>query len=137
MQVTPENSIATPFVPRFQWQAVEGAKSFQLQVSTDSNFNPTDTDVYNTANTDFTPNANLSNDTDYFWRVKAIDQNGNETGWSAVRWFRTQWNFAPKSAHPAEQPDPTLLSLLQLVVAPAAAISDSDRRHQPVCRQLD
>jgi len=101
-QLTPEDGIATPFVPRFQWQAVEGAKSYQLQVSTDSGFNPDDRTFhkYNTANTDFTPNTNLSNDKDYFWRVKAIDQNNNETNWSTVRSFRTQWNFAPKLLTP-------------------------------------
>jgi hypothetical protein len=86
-------------VPRFQWQAVEGAKNYQLQVGTDSDFNPTTT--YITSNTDFTPATNLSNDKEYFWRVKATDQNGNETQWSTVRSFRTQWNFAPKLLTPA------------------------------------
>ncbi len=51
-------------MPRFQWQAVEGAKNYQLQVGTDSDFNPTTT--YNTSNTDFTPPDNLSNDKDYY-----------------------------------------------------------------------
>lgn len=100
VQLTPENYVATPFVPRFQWQAVEGAKSYQIQVSTDSGFNPTSTTLYNTANTDFTPNTNLSNDKEYYWRVKAIDQNENETSWSTIRAFRTQWNFAPKLLTP-------------------------------------
>lgn len=98
VQLAPADDIATPFVPRFQWQAVEGAKRYQLQVGTDSDFNPTTT--YNTANTDFTPITNLANDKEYFWRVKAIDQNDNETAWSAVRSFRTQWNFAPQLLTP-------------------------------------
>ena len=98
-QLGPGDKVVTPFVPRFQWQAVEGAKYYQLQVGTDSDFNPTTT--YNTSNTDFTPPDNLSNDKDYYWRVKAEDQNGNETSWSSVRSFRTQWNFAPKLLTPA------------------------------------
>ena len=98
-QLGPADNIDTPFVPRFQWQAVEGAKTYQLQVGTDSDFNPTTT--YNTSNTDFTPNLNLSNDKDYYWHVKAADQNGNETQWSTVRSFHTKWNFAPKLLTPA------------------------------------
>ena len=98
VQLGPDDKIVTPFVPRFQWQAVEGAKSYQLQVGTDSDFNPTTT--YNTSNTDFTPNINLANDKEYFWRVKATDQNDNETRWSTVRSFRTQWNFAPELLTP-------------------------------------
>jgi hypothetical protein len=94
----PDNGAVTPFTPRFQWQAVEGAQSYQLQVGTDSDFNPTTT--YNTANTDFTPTGNLSNDKEYFWRVKAKDQNNNETNWSDVRSFRIQWHFAPKLLTP-------------------------------------
>ena len=97
-QLAPANAIVTPFLPRFQWQAVEGAKNYQLQVGTDSSFNPTTT--YNTSNTDFTPPTNLSNDKEYFWRVKASDQNGNETEWSTVRSFRTQWHFAPQLLTP-------------------------------------
>ena len=34
---------------------------------------------YKTSNTEFTPPSNLPNDKEYFWRVKATDQNGNET----------------------------------------------------------
>lgn len=99
IQLGPVDDTVTPFVPRFQWQAVEGAQSYHLQVSTDSDFNPTTT--YSTANTDFTPPTNLSNDKEYFWRIKAKDQNGNETQWSAVWSFRIEWNLAPKLLTPA------------------------------------
>jgi hypothetical protein len=100
VQLGPVDDTVTPFVPRFQWQAVAGALSYQIQVSTDSDFNPTTT--YNTSNTDFTPTENLSNDKEYFWRVKAKDQNNNETQWSNVWSFRIQWNLAPKLLTPAD-----------------------------------
>jgi hypothetical protein len=98
--IAPPRDLTTPFTPRFQWQAVEGAKVYQVEISTDIDFNPAT--AYATSNTDFTPTDNLSNDKDYFWRVKATDQNGNETPWSEVRRFRVQWDFVPKLLTPAD-----------------------------------
>ncbi len=99
-QLAPADDIIVAFAPRFQWQAVEGAKSYQLEISTDIDFNPSS--PYKSSNTDFTLTKMLSNDKEYFWRVKATDQNDNETTWSSVRSFRTQWNFAPQLLTPAD-----------------------------------
>ncbi len=101
-QLAPADDLVTPFLPRFQWQAVEGAKTYELQINTDSNFSPNVLyPPYKTSNTEFTPPSNLPNDKEYFWRVKATDQNGNETSWSTVRSFRVQWDMAPKLLTPA------------------------------------
>ncbi len=98
--LAPVDDVETPFVPRFSWTAVEAAKEYRLQISTQTDFGfPTE---YITRNTDFTPVKALSNDQDYFWRVRAVDYQGTGTPWSEVRGFRTKWNFAPTLLTPAD-----------------------------------
>ncbi|MBW7882989.1 MAG: hypothetical protein H3C34_10185 [Caldilineaceae bacterium] len=87
------------FAPRFRWTAVEAAAQYLLEISTDAGFSSVTS--YTTRNTDFTPTAALSNDQEYFWRVKAIDAEGNSTAWSEVRRFRVKWNFGPTLLTPA------------------------------------
>lgn len=94
----PESIVELAFAPRFQWTAVEGAKEYELEVSTDVNFNPSAT--YQTHNTDYTPTDALADDQEYFWRVKALDYGDHATAWSLVGRFRIQWNFPPKLLTP-------------------------------------
>lgn len=80
------------FVPSFAWTAVEAARKYELQISS----NPNDFSLasfYQTTNTEYTPEKALSNDADYFWRVKAIDYENASSPWSEVRRFRAKWNF--------------------------------------------
>jgi len=88
------------FLPRFSWTAVEGAEEYQIQISTDENFG-TSVANYTTRSTDFTPVQTLSNDQEYFWRVKAINYDGFSSAWSDIRSFRAKWNVAPKLLAPA------------------------------------
>ena len=88
------------FVPRFSWTAVEGAKDYQIDISTDQSFG-TSVTSYATRNTDFTPINALSNDSEYFWRVKARNAEDFSTPFSEVRRFRAKWNIAPKLQAPA------------------------------------
>ncbi|MCB0067355.1 MAG: hypothetical protein KDD77_09395, partial [Caldilineaceae bacterium] len=88
------------FVPRFSWTAVEGAKDYQIDISTDQSFG-TSVTSYVTRNTDFTPINALSNDNEYFWRVKARNTDDFSTSYSEVRRFRAKWNIAPKLQTPA------------------------------------
>ena len=88
------------FLPRFTWLAVEGAKEYQIEISTDQSFGSGVT-AYTTRSTDFTPIQALSNDQEYFWRVKATNAEGYSTAWSEVRSFRMKWNVAPKLLTPA------------------------------------
>ena len=98
--LAPEDRIDTPFLPRFSWTAVEGAKEYRLQISSQENFSSFTQIV--TANTDYTPLKELSNDAEYFWRVQAVDARGAASPWSAVRRFRIRWDFAPQLLSPAD-----------------------------------
>lgn len=97
--LAPDNAVDLAFVPRFSWTAVEGAKEYRLQISTQENFNFVNEIV--TRNTDYTPVSALSNDQDYFWRVQAIDARGTNSPWSEIRRFRMKWNFVPQLLAPA------------------------------------
>lgn len=89
--LSPVHDVALAFVPRFTWTAVEAASKYELQVSTQPDFSRTN--FYQTAHTDYTPEEALSNDQDYYWRVKAIDSANVSSPWSEVRRFRAKWNF--------------------------------------------
>ena len=89
--LAPLNLIETPFTPEFTWSAVESAQSYQIEISTQPDFSTTN--VYVTYLPQFVPEKALSNDQDYYWRVKAIDHIGNSTSWSETRQFRRRWDF--------------------------------------------
>jgi hypothetical protein len=89
--LAPEHNIDTHYLPHFSWTAIEAAQTYHLEISTQPDLSAAT--VYQTANTDFTPTKALSNDQDYYWRVKAIDAAGNSSPWSEIRRFRMRWNF--------------------------------------------
>ena len=97
--LTPAAETELKYVPRFTWTAVEAAKIYQLQISTDRDFSSLTT--YNTPNTDYTPVKPLANDQDYYWRVKAVDNAGTSSPWSEIRHFRVKWNFQTQLLTPA------------------------------------
>ncbi len=97
--LSPAHGAELPFVPRFSWTAVEAAKEYRLQVSTQENFATFNQTV--SRNTDYTPQKAYSNDQDYFWRVQAVDARGITSPWSEIRRFRAKWNFKPQLLSPA------------------------------------
>lgn len=97
--LSPVDAAELRFAPRFAWTAVEGAKEYRLQISTQDNFNTYQ--EITTRNTDYTPDTSLSNDQDYFWRVQAIDAQNTTSPWSAIRRYRMKWNFTPQLLSPA------------------------------------
>ncbi|HHY55649.1 MAG TPA: PKD domain-containing protein [Chloroflexi bacterium] len=97
--LSPADAAELRFTPRFAWTAVEGAREYRLQISTQDNFNTYQEII--TRNTDYTPVASLSNDQDYFWRVQAVDAQGAGSPWSAIRRYRMKWNFTPQLLSPA------------------------------------
>ncbi|MCX6049530.1 MAG: hypothetical protein NT075_30900, partial [Chloroflexi bacterium] len=96
--IAPEDGLQTSFVPTFTWTAVEGAKTYRVQVDTESDF-PSPT-LYTTYNTAFVWEQNLANDAEYFWRVQVVDDAGNTSDWSSTRSFRMRWNFKPQLLAP-------------------------------------
>lgn len=98
--LSPAANADVAFVPSFAWTAVEAARKYELQISS----NPNDfggASFYQTTNTEYTPEKALSNDADYFWRVKAIDYENASSPWSEVRRFRAKWNFQTQLLGPA------------------------------------
>ena len=96
--LSPEPNAVLAFLQPFQWTAVPGAKTYIVQIDTDPNFtSPTE---YETLNTSFIPKRTLSNDEDYYWRVRAVDNAGNSGPFSETRRFRLRWDFAPQLLTP-------------------------------------
>ncbi|MFN8490673.1 MAG: hypothetical protein U0350_23990 [Caldilineaceae bacterium] len=89
--LNPAPEVDLQYVPRFAWTAVEAAKLYQLQISSNRDFSAVTS--YSTPNTEYTPIKTLANDQEYFWRVKAVDDMGTSSPWSEIRHFRAKWNF--------------------------------------------
>jgi hypothetical protein len=72
------------------WQPTVGARSYQIQISTDRNFPPnTIVNQYDQVfGTRYSPPATLGND-QYFWRVRPTDPAGYQPDWST----RPIWRF--------------------------------------------
>ncbi len=84
--ISPENN-ATNYVfnPFMQWQPVENASSYSLQISTTNDFSSLLADESGITETNYQV-FGLTNNTNYYWRVCAVA--GSQTGnWSEV------WNF--------------------------------------------
>lgn len=83
------NSTNISLTPTLSWQALAGAASYNIQVSTVSNFSSNLLVNANVSSTSYTiASGVLSYNTKYFWRVKA----NNSTVYSSV------WNFTTKPA---------------------------------------
>jgi len=77
------------YTPRLDWaDAVPDGHHYQVQIATDSAFSSL---VYDETTTDseFTPPADLTPNTKYYWRVRAYNGLDQTKGWSAARSFRT------------------------------------------------
>ena len=71
--------------PTFRWTLAEGARTYKLEVATDSRFSANDiVESITTASTSYTPDTNYPADKDLFWRVRAVDWNGVGLKRSAV-----------------------------------------------------
>jgi hypothetical protein len=81
--VSPANgSLLNNAAPQFQWNAVDGAETYRIEIDNNSNFSSVDR-ASNQAGTTYTPSPALGN-ARYYWRVRAINNEGSGP-WSAVR----------------------------------------------------
>jgi ligand-binding sensor domain-containing protein len=78
--------------PSFTWNAVTGALSYQLQISTISTFQTADFDKPGISGTSFQPTP-LANSTKYYWRVGAVGTSSAPV-WS-IPWSFTTAGLAP------------------------------------------
>jgi photosystem II stability/assembly factor-like uncharacterized protein len=74
--------------PALKWNAVIGATSYKLQVSSDSTLSTLVVNQSGLTSTSYN-GGRLINNTTYFWRVKAVSASG-ESAWSSVRRFTTK-----------------------------------------------
>jgi photosystem II stability/assembly factor-like uncharacterized protein len=85
---SPANNIAgIMLTPQLKWNTVQGAASYRVQLSTDSNFATTLVNDSTITDTSYTvQNGVLQNNVKYCWRIRAKNANGSGL-YSAV------WNF--------------------------------------------
>ena len=77
-----------PLSPQLVWQNTSGADSYEVEVSTDSDFSPLIFEQSGIAGTSLTLPMSLQSDTRYYWRVRASNEIGDGP-FSNSRWFRT------------------------------------------------
>lgn len=90
-----------------QWQGVEKASSYQVQVSEDSNFSsPVFDEAVGASQYEI---ENLSSGRTYHWRVRA-ENNFGQSDWSDVWTFNTQTTLTPDPVRLSEPVDNALIS---------------------------
>ena len=89
----------TPLTPTLVWNASQGATSYNLQVSTNTQFSSFIVNSTGLSTTSYSLSG-LNEATTYYWRASATNSNGT-SGWSSV------WNFITISSIP---PTPVLAS---------------------------
>ena len=85
------------------WEPVMGARAYNLQISTDRNFNTVDHTANGVIASRYSPPVTLNND-QYYWRVAPVDVEGNTLDWADVDvWeFRRHWPDQPSLQYPAD-----------------------------------
>jgi hypothetical protein len=71
-----------------KWSAIPKAQRYRIQISRSRLFVPDATEVDLDNRTEDFVRVKVSREGSYFWRVAAIDGNGNPSDWSIVRRFR-------------------------------------------------
>lgn len=98
------------FDPQFSWAAVTGARGYEVEVNSSSYFASGDSKVccakisisvpMTTYGTQYSPPVVLANNNGYYWRVRAIDANGNAGPWAAGPSFQKAFANAPSTPAP-------------------------------------
>lgn len=82
------------------WEPVEGAQSYDLQVALDETFNNFALDVTGIRGSRYSPATTLFND-EFWWRVRAVDTAGLPTPWQKSRFsFKRVFPDVPVAQHP-------------------------------------
>jgi len=83
------NEQVYPVRPKFRWNSVQWAKSYELQVAKTSAFSELTINETNIFVTDYQYNGNLEPNSNYYWRVRAKNESGVGP-WSETREFLTK-----------------------------------------------
>jgi Bacterial Ig-like domain len=82
------------------WTPVPGAKTYDVQVALDADFNNIALSVTGIQSTRYSPPTTLNSD-QFWWRVRAVDPAGQQTEWtSALNGFQRVWPEAPQPVYP-------------------------------------
>ena len=91
-----DGTTGVTLTPTFEWLPVASATSYTVLISTVSNFSSTVVNQSGIASTSYTPVSALSQNTNYYWRVQAVNSNGSSL--SPTRSFTTgSTNNAPST----------------------------------------
>jgi hypothetical protein len=104
-------------LPVLTWNKAARAQSYQVQIASDSGFNPALIDV-TTQNLRYLHPKMVPNGA-YFWRMRAIDAQGEASKWTAVRKFTKTWKATTTLSTPANlslisYPSPAILRWSQV-----------------------
>lgn len=88
--------------PAFDWADLAGATAYRFQLASDSQF----TDIVDSAgsllSSSYTMTTVLANDTEYHWRLGAMNADGVWTAWSDASSFTVSWNPQITGMSPAD-----------------------------------
>jgi|GEM_PF-661388 len=91
-------STVPDLTPRLQWNASNGAASYNVQVSTSYSFSNLLVNETGLASLFYdVPAGTLNWNTIYYWRVNATNSYGSTSGWSGYRYFRTAVGPPPEA----------------------------------------
>jgi hypothetical protein len=84
------------FDPQFSWDAVDGAARYELEINSDTDFAPGSKVCCSPATiaTSFSPKV-VYRDNTYYWRVRAIDSDGNAGLWNEGERFTKVFDRGP------------------------------------------
>ena len=97
--VGPNDGDTVAFLPIFSWDPVAGADKYNFALAADAAFNSPVYQLNGTKNTSATPDVTQPNGT-YYWRVQAVDVDGNTSGWSETRQIEKLWADSPTLTTP-------------------------------------
>ena len=120
LNAPPNNSIGQALVPNFAWSSVSGASSYNLEVSTTSNFAGLVQSASNLTSTSYSFSTPFAEGTEYYWRVSANNLCGGGTPSAGFR-FKTVSTVCASPVISADVPKnidstgtPTVISTLNI-----------------------
>lgn len=126
-----DGTTGVTLTPTFEWLPVDSATSYTVLISTVSNFSSTVVNQSGITGTSYTPGSALNQNTNYYWRVQAVNSNGSSL--SPTRSFTTgSTNNAPSTPSGVSSAQMTgAASSSSLVGATlTATLSDPDNNEQ-------